>query len=253
MRAWFCAPGLIAKGIKMKAKFTIPYMIGGIMIMNILGTLRNTHAAEAQGEFYKIDSIPARDIKARPISPDTSLAETEWVDLMPQAVRAMERRKDVLYVMNTGDTICRRGGTRAWRNMNPGCLRYADFAKDNGAIGKCGGFAVFPDEQTGRAALIALLRSDTYNKLSIARAIAKYAPPHENNVSLYRTKLRKMTGLPLDKKLARLDSAEIEKVANAICQIEGWREGSIEQVGGQNTLLAAMRERQMQDSMQRAL
>jgi len=251
MRAWFCARGLIAKGIKMKAKFTIPYMISGIMAMNLFSAIGKTTGVNT--EIYELDSLPPRGIEYKIITPDTNITETTLQALMPQAVRALEQRKDVLYVMNTGDTIRRRGGTRAWRNMNPGCLRYAEFARENGAIGKCGGFAVFPDEQTGRAALVTLLRSDTYNKLSIARAISKYAPPHENNVAQYRRKLKKMTGLPLDTKLSQLDSVEIEKVVGAICQIEGWREGSTDHIGAQNNILAQVRGRKLQDSMQRTM
>ncbi len=237
----------------MKAKFTVPYMLGGIMVLNMISTIGNTSAAEANDKIYKIDSVPPRAAVHNATAIDTNTADSAWTAMLPQAVRVLAHKKDVVYIMNTGDTIRRSGGTRAWRNMNPGCLRYADFARENGAIGKCGGFAVFPNEETGRAALVALLRTDKYNKLSIARAIAKYAPPHENNVSLYRRKLKKLTGLSLDTRLSRLDSAGIEKVAEAICQIEGWREGKIEHIGGQNIMLAQMRERNMRDSTQRTL
>jgi len=247
--------GLIAKGIKMKLKYTVPYIIGGIIALNIMSNTERTSAAMVNKKLYRMDSTTGKnnihkDVKA---DTDTTVADIDWSAMTPQAMRAVERRKDVLYIMNNGDTIRRSGGTRAWRNMNPGCLRYADFAKDNGAIGKCGGFAVFPDEQTGRAALVALLRTDRYNKLSIARAISKYAPPHENDVSLYRRKLKKLTGLSLETKLYRLDSMAIEKVADAICMIEGWCAGKVDHIIGQNTILAQTRKHQLQDSMQHAL
>lgn len=42
----------------------------------------------------------------------------------------------------------RSGGTKAWRNNNPGNMIYSakGFAIRHGAIGKAGGMAVFPSE-----------------------------------------------------------------------------------------------------------
>ncbi len=39
------------------------------------------------------------------------------------------------------------GGTRAWRNNNPGNIRPSQFSYKNGAIGSAGGFAIFPTYQ----------------------------------------------------------------------------------------------------------
>ena len=232
----------------MKAKFTLLYAISGIMTLGPLTHSDNTAAQTHNDKHYTIDSTYTltRDTTATDIAKD-------WDALLPHAVEALEYKNEVLYVMNTGDTISRHGGTRAWRNNNPGCLVYGDFARQRGAIGKGGKFAVFPDYETGRNALADLLRSDAYRNLSIERAITKYAPPHENNVAVYKKRLRKMTGLALGTKIRDLDSLALNKVADAICVIEGWVEGKTERRPGNGDMMAAAKTKLMRDSMQNTL
>ncbi|NJR44139.1 hypothetical protein HC761_01425 [bacterium] len=74
----------------------------------------------------------------------------------------------------------RSGGSLAWRNNNPGNIRYGDFARRNGAVGEGpGGFAIFPDRATGERAITTLLQGSSYRNLSILNAISRYAPPSE--------------------------------------------------------------------------
>lgn len=232
----------------MKAKFTLLYAISGIMTLGLFTHSDNTTAKTHNDKHYTIDSTYTltRDTTATDIDKD-------WDALLPHAVEALEYKNEVLYVMNTGDTISRHGGTRAWRNNNPGCLVYGDFSRQRGAIGKGGRFAVFPDYETGRNALADLLRSDKYRNLSIERAITKYAPPHENNIALYKKRLRDMTGLALGTKIRDLDSLALNKVADAICVIEGWVEGGTERRPGNGNMMAAAKTKLMRDSMQNTL
>ncbi len=143
----------------------------------------------------------------------------------PTVVDAMAVRYDVVYNMSDGSKITRRGGTRAWRNANPGNLRYSDFAKRMGAVGKAGGFAVFPNEEVGAAALDSLLRTDKYNNLTIANAITKYAPPHENDTHGYIRTVEKATGLKASTQMHTLDSLQRNKIIKIIRRVEGWEEG----------------------------
>jgi hypothetical protein len=53
------------------------------------------------------------------------------------------------------------GGSAAWRNNNPGNMRPAK--AHPGQIGEARGFAVFPDVQTGKVAMVAQLRRPLYN------------------------------------------------------------------------------------------
>lgn len=140
-------------------------------------------------------------------------------------VESSKKSSAVIYVDEKGKKTIRRGGSRSWRNNNPGNLRSGDFAKRHGAIGKAGGFAVFPDNDTGRAALSALLKGPSYNNLSIFDAVSKYAPEFENDPDAYREKLRKMTGLDLSKKIKELKDVDFQKVLDAIQAIEGWKVG----------------------------
>lgn len=140
---------------------------------------------------------------------------------------AKESGKDVIYFNVDGTAHKRTGGSRAWRNMNPGNIIYSEFAKNMGAIGEAGGFAVFPDEETGMKAIYELLRSKNYNKLTIAGAISRYAPPSENDTNAYHRQIQKLTGLSINKRMSDLNDIELSRVANAIKQIEGWKTGTI--------------------------
>jgi len=75
------------------------------------------------------------------------------------------------------------GGSRAWRNTNPGNMNGS--LKDNPtAIGRdSNGFLIFSDEVTGGKAMIALLKIPKFFNLSINDAMKKYAPPHENDTA----------------------------------------------------------------------
>lgn len=131
----------------------------------------------------------------------------------------------VAYTSDTGQSYRRIGGSRSWRNKNPGNIRYSDFARRAGAIGTAGGFAVFPDEETGMQAIAALLRSNSYNKLTVAGAISRYAPPFENDTAAYHRKMKKLTGLSVNKRMADLNDTQLQQVVNAIRVIEGWIPG----------------------------
>lgn len=170
--------------------------------------------------FYKESPLPKQEEKT-----DTIITLEPTITNDHIAVTATAQRYDVVYTRADGNQFRRSGGTRAWRNMNPGNIRYSDFARQAGAIGHAGGFAVFPDEETGMKAIGALLKSDKYRNLTISQAIFKYAPPHENDTEKYKASLRKMTGLPITKKIFELDDEQMMCVVKAIRVVEGWREG----------------------------
>ena len=79
-------------------------------------------------------------------------------------VRAQETGfKEVTCWRVDGSSVRFIGGSRAWRNQNPGNIISAgNFAKDHGAIGSAGGFAVFQNYETGKAALFSLLKTKKY-------------------------------------------------------------------------------------------
>ena len=115
----------------------------------------------------------------------------------------------------------KNGGSRSWRNNNPGNLVYGPFAKKMGAIGSDGRFAIFPDVNTGRKAMSSLLSGPSYKNLSISDAIARYAPSFENNVPAYV----KAAGLNPSLRIADLSQGQFNTLLDNMIKHEGWIPG----------------------------
>ena len=75
-------------------------------------------------------------------------------------------------------------GSRANRNNNPGNIEYGAFSRAFGSTHGDPRFAVFNSPDDGFKCLSTLL-SKHYSGLTIAAAIAKWAPPTENNTAQY--------------------------------------------------------------------
>ncbi|MDR0741676.1 MAG: hypothetical protein LBF28_02790 [Rickettsiales bacterium] len=151
-----------------------------------------------------------------PMQPGTSISS---------ASGARESENEIIYTKPNGERYKKTGGTRAWRNNNPGNIIDGKFARSHGAIGVGGRFAIFPDETTGMAAIAALLRTESYNRLTVAGAISRYAPPHENNTTAYHKRLQQLTGISINTPMNQLTDTQLGHVANAIREIEGWDAG----------------------------
>ncbi|MFM5924581.1 MAG: hypothetical protein ACKOPG_10400 [Novosphingobium sp.] len=121
----------------------------------------------------------------------------------------------------TADTKGGSGGaTRGMRNNNPGNLEYGPFARQLGATGSDGRFAVFPTFEAGVKAQERLLGGRTYygGGLNTINAILnRYAPPGENPTGNYAAYVSRVTGIPSDQPLNRGD---IPTVAAAMRQFE---------------------------------
>ncbi len=140
------------------------------------------------------------------------------------------------YVYQDGTHERYYGGSRSWRNNNPGNVMIGPRAKKYGAIGNDGKFAIFPDYESGRAAMKAVLQKGSWKELTIAEMIAGkklsngkripgYAPASENNVPDYLSGIKNYAGLKLDRKMKTLSDGEMEKLMNAIEKIEVFRKG----------------------------
>src|SRR4051812_16229286 len=86
----------------------------------------------------------------------------------------------VIYTDDRGKRFITIKGDKNFRHNNPGNLVPGAISKRNGQIGVVRGFAVFPDVETGRKAMIDSLKS-TYGKKSLSEMIKSYAPDHEND------------------------------------------------------------------------
>lgn len=133
----------------------------------------------------------------------------------------------------------KEGGSRSWRNNNPGNIEYGDFAKKFGALGTDGRFAIFPDEESGRKAKDNLIfESDRAKRLStkgdygagigykdktLSQAITSYAPPEENPTEVYIKRILDAVGS--EKRMSEYSRAERDIILEAMKKVEGWREG----------------------------
>lgn len=145
--------------------------------------------------------------------------------LQPRAIDAKKTNEGVCYIFQNGEALIRTGGSIAWRNNNPGCIRY-NSKTHIGAIGSANRFAIFPDEITGMRAIKTLLLSDSYRNLTIAGAISIYAPPHENNTEHYISSLCSLVGVSRTTKICDLNNTQLDCVVHTIRKLEGWIVGT---------------------------
>ena len=123
------------------------------------------------------------------------------------------------------------GGSRAWRNNNPGNIRYnPNFPL--GAIGKDkNGFSIFNNKEAGLSAMDTNLTSGKYKDLSLAGAISRWAPPSENNTGKYIEDSAKKMGMTAEQfkntKYSSLDAKQKALFRDSIEKQEGWIAGNI--------------------------
>jgi len=132
----------------------------------------------------------------------------------------------------------RRKGARNWRNNNPGNLEYGGFAKEKGAVGTDGRFAVFPTLEIGSKAKSDLVFGKNYINLSIRNAIAKYAPETENNTNAYINRIVQATNASPDTILKDLNTEQRTAMMNTISQVEGFKSGTVVALGPTTTTTA---------------
>jgi hypothetical protein len=118
------------------------------------------------------------------------------------------------------------GGSRNWRNNNPGNMEAGPFADSHGATGSDGRFAIFPDAAAGMKALKGLLGTDSYQQLTIQGAMERYAPPDENDTDDYILFITERLGLDASTKMSNLTPQQLTIFAEAIDSYEGGREGT---------------------------
>ena len=136
---------------------------------------------------------------------------------------------EITYTAADGTRYTHIGGSLTWRANNPGALRNSDFTRRMGAIGvTLNGFAIFPNAEAGRRANVALLKTDKYQNKTLAQAINIYAPSSDgNNPVSYAARLARAMGVSVNTYLRDMSDIQLERMAEGIRRIEGWREGSV--------------------------
>ena len=149
-----------------------------------------------------------------------------------------------IYKTADGDVV-REGGSRSWRNNNPGNIIAGDYADSMGAIGRdkmSAGhvMAIFPTEEMGRIAKEQLIfRGANYKNLKLSDAISRYAPEFNssgqriNDTPQYIKNVLAAVG-GSEKAMKDYTPSEQKAIIAAMKSTEDWRPGSEYRVGGQN-------------------
>lgn len=147
---------------------------------------------------------------------------------MPFTVAWKSNQNEITYRDKDGNILIKKGGTRSWRNNNPGNIIDSPFSDAHGAIGGDGRMAIFPDEIIGKSAIIKLITGPKYRSLSIRDAIYRYAPPSDNNnTDKYIESIVRYIKLPATTAIEKLSESELSVFADAIKRHEGWRAGEV--------------------------
>ncbi|HCM64685.1 MAG TPA: hypothetical protein DIT05_19405 [Morganella sp. (in: Bacteria)] len=143
--------------------------------------------------------------------------------------------------------VKREGGSRSWRNNNPGNIEYGDFAKKFGAIGTDGRFAIFPTEEAGRKAKEYLIFESNggrqlstkgdygaglgYKDKTLSQMLTAYAPKEENITNGYIKSVLSAAGV--EKRMGDYTSEERAVILESMKKVEGWDAGDETRVGQQ--------------------
>jgi hypothetical protein len=128
-----------------------------------------------------------------------------------------------------------QGGSVAWRNNNPGNLKYGPLAIANGAIGEdANHFAIFPSYDAGLQALRQVV-TKTYAGATINSMMNSYAPPSENNTATYIATLTQQLGVPGTTAISALSQAQLDILIHGIAKVEGTLPGTVSGVDEQLT------------------
>lgn len=136
----------------------------------------------------------------------------------------------IVYFREDGSSVIFLKGDRAWRNNNPGNIAYGNgkLAKELGAIGKAGGFAVFPSYEIGRKAMFTVLKKTDFQERTLAKTIEVWAPAKDrNDTETYKKQIQAWTKIDLNRILRSLSEKELELLVSAIQRREGDRPGKI--------------------------
>jgi hypothetical protein len=122
-----------------------------------------------------------------------------------------------------GSQEVRNGGSRAWRNNNPGNLRSSSLQ-----AGTADGFAVFNTESEGNEAMWRLLQSARYQGLTLQELVNKYAPASDNNnTAAYMQAISGATGMAGNVRLSSLTETSMSDLIRAMQRHEGRIVGTV--------------------------
>ncbi|TIU48985.1 MAG: hypothetical protein E5W19_15305 [Mesorhizobium sp.] len=143
-------------------------------------------------------------------------------------------------------SILKRMGTFAWRNNNPGNIEAGRYtASQPGYLPGGGRFAAFDTLEHGRAARENLLfNSPGYKNKTLEQAIAKYAPPFENNTKSYTDQLAAAAGVSKNTIMSTMTEQQRRALMMKQESVEGFRSGRETLISGPNADFGVGRPKQ---------
>ena len=133
-----------------------------------------------------------------------------------------------IYEYPSGRVEKRIGGSRSWRNTNPGNIRHFDSNPWDGLIGTDPEFDIFDSYKNGYRAIGRIFISKSRRGLTLAQAFREYAPEEDgNDVKKYIEDVVEDTEIPADTFLSIVIDAKLEDIKKAIVKHEGWFVGKI--------------------------
>lgn len=152
----------------------------------------------------------------------------------PAIVKVIEVGKGYNVVELADGSVVRREGAWNWRNNNPGNMTYNSYTRSLGALPMPPGadpaaarYAIFPTYEAGRAAKAALLFSGkNYKDLLLSEAIARWAPPNENDTKRYQQTVIAAAG-GQDVRMGQLSSQQQQAVLSTMEKVEGYKRGKV--------------------------
>ena len=144
-----------------------------------------------------------------------------------KAYRSKRNAKHVIYE-DGDDKIVFSGGSLDWRTNNPGAMQArGGFSSHHGMIGSSSPNAIFPDYQTGKAAMVTRLQTPEFFDASINDAIEDWAQTSPSDVAAYRADVHNWTGLDMKRKVSSRSSSEFENMRAAMERHEGYIQGEV--------------------------
>lgn len=138
-------------------------------------------------------------------------------DPKPRAGQRADGQPFVAYGSNA-----RVGGSVAWRNNNPGYIRCDSRLARYNASGCDGEYAIFPDEDAGRVAMVEYFRHE-YPGHTVQEALRQQLPP-EAGPGAAAAVIEK-AGLDPDQKVESLTIDQVETFADTFPDVAGWQLG----------------------------
>lgn len=138
----------------------------------------------------------------------------------------IDGRRTIRYTGPGEKDMYKTGGSRRWRNNNPGNIICGPFARKNGAIGCDGIMAIFPDNETGEKSQRTRLTIEGWEEKTIRKAISDWAPEESGNpTEQYIEYVSQTSGMPRDKKIRDMYPDEFDRFFKAMKKFENTTPG----------------------------